>query len=314
MSDVQDLVYLLRARGITVHEWSGWYGRGNEGKPQIDIRGAILHHTGSNYGSAYSGLVSSTQSWALGKCLANFSGNWDGSLTVLASGVAWHAGGGFGPNQGPLATYANNRNYYTVGLEIVYPGNQPMTPSQYTTAKVFSKAVADLFAGGDINVVRGHGEVNGRGEEGKWDPGYAPGQMIDMDKFRAEAKNQEDDDLATSAELIQQMYNEITKTYTQRGVAFGDAMVKFLDWHDGIESGTGTTPGAAFTQVYDVVAENYVQSGEALGKTTADTEKKVDSLTAAVLELKTLITSGGVDPEALADALIEHLDVELVKK
>ena len=92
-------------------------------------------------------------------------------------------------DQGPLAPYASNRNYYTVGLEIVYPGNKPMTDAQYSTAKVFAKTVADLFANGNIEVVRGHGEVNGRGYEGKWDPGYAPGTMIDMNAFRAEARN-----------------------------------------------------------------------------------------------------------------------------
>jgi len=310
MSDVYDLVQLLRQRGVVVNEWGGWYGRGN-GIGQIDIRGAIIHHTGTNFGSAFQALVTGRP--GLPGMLCNFSGNSDGTLTVIGTGLAWHAGGGNGPNEGPLAPYAQNRNYYTVGLEIVYPGTQPMTNAQYITAGKFAKAVADLFCGGNIQYIRGHGEVNGKGEEGKWDPGYASGLMIDMNKFRADALNQEDE-LATSAELIQQMYNEVSKTYTERGVPFGDAMVKWLDWHDGIEQGTGTTPAAAFTQVYDVVAENFVESGEALGKTTADTEKKVDALTAAVIELKTLVTSGGVDAEALADALIEHLDVELVKK
>lgn len=187
MSDVQILVNELRARGVTVHEWSGWYGRGNEDTPQIDIRGAIIHHTGSNYGSAYAGLAQSTQAWAYGKALCNFAGNSDGSLTVIASGLAWHAGGGYGPSQGPLAPYAGDRNYYTVGLEIVYPGNSPMTDAQYITAKKFGRTVADLFADGNIEVVRGHGEVNGKGYEGKWDPGWSPGLMIDMNAFRREA-------------------------------------------------------------------------------------------------------------------------------
>jgi hypothetical protein len=188
MSDVQDLVNELRARGITVHEWSGWYNRSNEkNRLHIDIRGAIIHHTGSNYGSAYLGLVESGQAWAYGKALCNFAGNQDGSVTVIASGVTWHAGGGFGPSQGPLSPYASDRNYYTVGLEIVYPGNSPMTDAQYATAKKFGRTVADLFGNGNIEVVRGHGEVNGKGYEGKWDPGWSPGLMIDMNAFRREA-------------------------------------------------------------------------------------------------------------------------------
>lgn len=187
MGDVRDLVNELRQRGVVVHEWSGWDGRGNDSRKQLDIRGAIIHHTGSGYGSAYAGLVSSTQPWASGKALCNFSGNVDGSVTVIASGVTWHAGGGYGPSQGPLSPYANDRNYYTVGIEIVYPGNSPMTDAQYRTATLFAKTVADLFAGGDIQAVRGHGEVNGKGYEGKWDPGWSPGLMIDMNAFRADA-------------------------------------------------------------------------------------------------------------------------------
>lgn len=189
MSDVELLVNELRARGVVVHEWAGWYGRSNEkNRPHIDIRGAVIHHTGSNYGSAYLGLVQSGQAWAYGKTLCNFSGNADGSVTVLATGVTWHAGGGFGPSEGVLAPFAHDRNYYTVGLEIVYPGTSPMTDAQYATAKKFGRAVADLFADGNIEYVRGHGEVNGRGYAGKWDPGWSPDKMIDMNVFRAEAR------------------------------------------------------------------------------------------------------------------------------
>ena len=187
MGDVRRLVDALRAAGVTVHEWAGWDGRGNENTPQISIKGAILHHTGTAPGFAFPGLVSSTRPDLSGGLLANFAGNVDGSLTVLGSGLAWHAGGGYGPNQGPLAPYANNRNYYTVGLEIVYRGYQPMSPAQYQTAKIFAKVVADTFAGGNLEYVRGHYEVNGRGYEGKWDPAYAPDTPIDMNAFRLEA-------------------------------------------------------------------------------------------------------------------------------
>lgn len=191
MGAIRNLVDELRRRGLVVHEWSGWDGRGNERISQIDPKGAIIHHTGSGYGSAYPELVSSSQPWAGGGALCNFSGNADGSLTVIASGLTYHAGGGYGPSQGPLAPYANNRNYYTVGLEIVYPGNQPMTDAQYNSAAVFARTVADMFGGGNIETVRGHGEVNGVGYEGKWDPGYVQGKMIDMNSFRAYARNAE---------------------------------------------------------------------------------------------------------------------------
>lgn len=190
MGDVRKLVDALRAAGVTVHEWTGWDGRGNQKTPQIQIKGAILHHTATAYGSAFPGLVSSTRPDMYGAMLCNFAGNSDGSLTVIGSGLAWHAGGGYGPNQGPLAPYANNRNYYTVGLEIVYPGTSPMTDAQYNTTLIFSKVVADTFCGGDLEYVRGHSEVNGKGYEGKWDPGYASGsKSYDMNLLRSQARS-----------------------------------------------------------------------------------------------------------------------------
>lgn len=277
MSDVVELVSVLRARGVTVHEWDGWNGRtNNRDRPHIEINGAIIHHTGSNYGGAYEGLVRSTQAWARGNALCNFAGNSDGSLTVIATGVTWHAGGGFGPNQGPLAPYAANRNYYTVGLEIVYPGNSPMTPEQYKTATKFAKAVADTFCGGDIEYVRGHGEVNGIGQEGKWDPGYKPGQMIDMDKFRADAiEMKEADDMALTPDdgnvewSVLDPYNE-GKVETH----------KVADW-------------VGLAAIHS--AENALKLQRL--------EDKVDA-----------IALGGVDINALADALIARIDVDLVKK
>lgn len=189
MGDVRKLVDALRQAGVTVHEWAGWQGRGNQGISEIQIKGAILHHTATPYGSAFPGLVSSTRPGMIGAMLCNFAGNSDGSLTVIGSGLAWHAGGGYGPNQGPLAPYANNRNYYTVGLEIVYPGTSPMTDAQYATTLIFSKVVADTFCGGDIECVRGHLEVNGRGYEGKWDPGRGNGISYDMNLLRSQARS-----------------------------------------------------------------------------------------------------------------------------
>jgi hypothetical protein len=62
-----------------------------------------------------------------------------------------------------------------------------MTVAQWNTAMVFSKTVADMFAGGNLEYIRGHSEVNGRGYDGKWDPGTTGGIAIDMDMFRREA-------------------------------------------------------------------------------------------------------------------------------
>lgn len=216
MGDVRKLVEALRASGVTVHEWAGWDGRGNEGTPQIQIKGAILHHTATPYGSAFAGLVSSTRPGMIGAMLCNFAGNSDGSLTVIGSGLAWHAGGGYGPNQGPLAPYANRRNYYTVGLEVVYPGTSPMTDAQYQTTMKFSKVVADTFCGGDIECVRGHLEVNGRGYEGKWDPGKGNGVSYDMNLLRSQARSV----VTNPIEEVEPMFSVVNLPATPKDVVY----------------------------------------------------------------------------------------------
>lgn len=224
MGAVRRLVDELRRRGVTVHEWPGWDGRGNEGIGQIDPVGAVLHHTASGYGSAFEALVSGRPD--LRGTLCNFAGNADGSLTVVASGLAWHAGRGAGPSLGPLAPWAGWLNRWTVGLEIVYPGDKPMTAAQRAAALVFARAVADLFGGGDIERVRAHAETNGRGGDGKWDPGFAPGQTIDMAAFRREAatakSSMEVDDVAfdsNSGNVVFSFRNDDGKV--EKGV-FGD--------------------------------------------------------------------------------------------
>jgi len=188
MGAIAQVVAEVRRRGITVHEWPGWQGRGNEGVSEIDAKGLIVHHTGSRYGSAYGELVSSSQAWAYGNALCNTAGNADGSITAIASGLTWHAGSGVGPALGNLYPWRGRLNYYAGGHEIVYPGNEPMTDAQYATALVLADVYADLFGGGDLECVRGHGETNGRGGDGKWDPGFKPGVMIDMDEFRRLAR------------------------------------------------------------------------------------------------------------------------------
>ena len=221
MGAVRQLVDELRRRGVVVHEWSGWDGRGNEGVTQITPHGAVLHHTATGYGSAFAGLVASTRSDLYGGCLCNFAGNSDGSLTVVASGLAWHAGSGAGPSLGPLAPYRSAMNRSTIGLEIVYPGDKPMTDQQYAAALVFARAVADLFGGGDIECVRAHAETNGRGGDGKWDPGWAPGQTIDMAAFRREAAattSKEDD---VTPEDIKAIAAEVGKILVPVGYGTG---------------------------------------------------------------------------------------------
>lgn len=279
MGAIQNIVNELRRRGVVVHEWSGWQNRGNGGVKDLDVKGIILHHTGSGYGSAYPELVSSSQPWANGGALCNFSGNADGSLTVIAAGLTYHAGGGYGPNQGPLAPYANNRNYHTVGLEIVYPGTTPMTIAQYRTSVALSRVVVDLYAGGNAEYVRAHAEVNGRGYQGKWDPGKGVGtEHIDMNAFRNAVRDWSNDMQAN----------------------------EYIKWYDGTDSDFVTTMKYLQSAVQDLYTKfnmpvldsggkAYKISGFDLLRTVDINGIKLDQLLARSV--------ADVDEEALADAL-----------
>jgi hypothetical protein len=161
----------LRGAGITVYEWPGWESRGN---------GQSSAYEG---GTAPAVLVDGRSNPPLAGPLANYSGNADGSITVLAAHPANHAGASGGRSMGPLPVTATF-NRRVLGLEIVYPGTVPMRDAQYRAALVWARVVADVVGGGDIQRVRAHGETS---ITGKWDPGDAPGRTINMAAFRAAA-------------------------------------------------------------------------------------------------------------------------------
>jgi hypothetical protein len=59
-----------------------------------------------------------------------------------------------------------------------------MLAGQLYVAYLWTRANADVLAGGNVEYVRAHAETS---ITGKWDPGYAPGHTIDMRAFRAAA-------------------------------------------------------------------------------------------------------------------------------
>ncbi len=190
----------LRAAGITVREASGWQSRGNGQTSAYE--GGLVHHTATGYGIAVPGtgpgnlLINGRPD--LRGPLCNYAGNDDGSITVIAAHPANHAGASGGRSMGPLpVTSLFNRR--VLGLEIVYPGTSPMRPAQYRSALVWSKAVADVCGGGNIERVRAHAETS---ITGKWDPGEAPGRTINMAAFRRAATTVlEDDDMSLDDRL-----------------------------------------------------------------------------------------------------------------
>src|SRR3546814_13240647 len=66
-------------------------------------------------------------------------------------------------------------------MEIWYSGSHGMTPSQYEAALRVSAAIFDFHGWGAKSAIA-HGEW----QPGKWDPGYAPGKMMDMRAVRSD--------------------------------------------------------------------------------------------------------------------------------
>jgi hypothetical protein len=147
----------------------------------------LVHHTASAFAVARPGtgiydLLVRGRSDLPGP-LCNWAGNSDGSVTYIAAHPANHAGASGGRSMGPLpVTSLFNRR--VMGLEIVYPGTEPMRDAQYRTALIWSRIVTDVCGFGNIQRARAHAETS---ITGKFDPGDAPGRTINMAAFRTAA-------------------------------------------------------------------------------------------------------------------------------
>lgn len=172
----------LRAAGITVHEQPGWQTRGNGMSSAYE--GFIWHHTATGYANANLSVLINGRSDLAGP-LCNTCGWEDGSVGMISANPANHAGASGGYNTSPLPK-TGLFNKYVWGHEIIYPGDKPMTAAQYKTGCILAKICTDVFAYSDINCAKGHAETS---ITGKWDPGYAPGRTIDLNKFRSDARS-----------------------------------------------------------------------------------------------------------------------------
>jgi hypothetical protein len=168
----------LRKYGVTVRFWSGWQTRGNG--QTSSYKGGIMHHTATAYGMAPSVLVNGRPD--LSGPLCNSAGNSDGSVTIIAAHPANHAGASGGKAMGPLPV-TTLFNKLVWGHEIVYPGDKPMTEAQYKTMIILGKVLTDVLNRDNSSWIRGHAETS---ITGKWDPGFAPGRTVDLNKIRRE--------------------------------------------------------------------------------------------------------------------------------
>ena len=116
------LADVLRAEGVKLVEFPGWRDRGHGDFK--DIRGVMVHHTGSDNASAASIAYGRPD---LPGPLSQLHIARDGTVTVVAVGVAWHAGVGMYPW---LPT--NMGNWHMIGIECANSGTSPTAPHPQT--------------------------------------------------------------------------------------------------------------------------------------------------------------------------------------
>jgi len=174
------LADVLRAEGVRLVEYPGWRDRGHGDFK--DIRGVMVHHTGSDNASAASIAIGRPD---LPGPLSQLHIARDGTVTVVAVGVAWHAGVGMYPW---LPT--NMGNWHMIGIECANSGTSPTAPhrtnwpdAQYDALVRCCAAINRRLAQNSSRTI-GHKEYAGRAQ-GKWDPG-----AINMDILRSDIQAQ----------------------------------------------------------------------------------------------------------------------------
>lgn len=164
---------------LNVRELPAWreYGHGDF----LDIRGVMIHHTGNARETAESIQRGRLD---LPGPLSNLHIGPDGTVTVVAAGICWHAGRG---SWRWLPTDMGNQ--HMIGIECAWPMDTSITPQtqwreRWPDAQII--AMRDTVAailnrlGFDSSRVIAHKEYAGAAQ-GKWDPGN-----LDMNWFRSE--------------------------------------------------------------------------------------------------------------------------------
>ena len=186
--------------GVRFKEYKDWetHNRGQRGDGwgitkanKTGVHGFLVHHTGSDGTDQRELLYRGTTE--LPGPLSQFGLAQDGTVWLIGWGRCNHAGlgdpdvfaavkdesyGDYPPTDNE-ATLDGNARFY--GVEIWYSGSHGMTPAQYEALLRLAAAICD-FHGWSAKSVIAHGEW----QPGKWDPGYAPGKMMDMRAVRSD--------------------------------------------------------------------------------------------------------------------------------
>lgn len=182
-----NLADVLRAAGLRVEELPGWKTRGHGTMDKVES--ITCHHTaGPKTGNSPSLATVRDGRPGLDGPLAQLFLARDGTWTVVAAGLCWHAGV-------VLDTYQSNT--HAIGIEAEATGVDPWPLAQYDSYVRGARALADAF---DVPVhhVLGHKEVAkplGR----KSDPNF------DMDNFRAAVARSKGDAEMTEAQAAEML-------------------------------------------------------------------------------------------------------------
>jgi len=181
-------------------DWQN-YGHGDFGP----IWGVMIHHTGNARADAMS--IRNGRPDLEGP-LSNLHIAQDGTVTVVAAGVCWHAGAGSYPG---IPTDGGNQ--VLIGIECAWPRDISITPATQTRerwpdAQIIAMrdtcaAILNRLGFAQDRVIA-HKEYAGQAQ-GKWDPGN-----LDMAWFRREVKKAQRGEFTKAQPKTKQLPRDLT--------------------------------------------------------------------------------------------------------
>lgn len=179
MTNLDNIANVLREGGLTVVEMDGWVTRGFAAQDLIEVRGVLYHHTATNRAAFGSNDAPTLNMCINGRSdlagpLCNLVLGRSGTVYVVATGVANHAGSGVAAN-----IPRDMGNHYMIGIEMESSG---VAPADWTQEQLDAvpKIGAALERGylmnqpPELRIQLGHKEYS---DAGKIDPSFWPGDM-----------------------------------------------------------------------------------------------------------------------------------------
>lgn len=176
---LDNIANILRGAGLKVVETPGWITRGFAAQDLIEVRGVLWHHTATNRAAFDRDNCPTLNMLINGRSdlpgpLCNLALGRDGTVYVVATGVANHAGSGVLGN-----IPRDMGNHYLIGIEMESSGVQPWdwTPEQLEVAPKLGAALERGYLQGfppELRIQAAHYEYS---DAGKIDPSGWPGAM-----------------------------------------------------------------------------------------------------------------------------------------